>query len=194
LNARRRQLRRKFEIAVSPPDDTLWRTFEAASQQHTRRICVRAVFARRHRPPSPYRDVYESRPSSGSSGSAARRLQVELRCYLMQETHMFSGKLAAAAAVGLCLTWGSAYAGPEMLEDSQPQAAAPADVPEGVGATNDVIILELAPAQGGEAAGAEDNAAMQMLLLQLLMMQAQMEGGAGAEAQMSAPTPGMVGI
>ena len=101
---------------------------------------------------------------------------------------MFLKKLAAAG-VGLCLTWG-AYAGPEMVQDPLPQAASPADVPPNVGGTSDVIILELSPMQGG-AAGAEEMAAMQMLLLQLLMMQAEM----GGEVQMTAPTaPGLTGI
>ena len=102
---------------------------------------------------------------------------------------MISKKLAAAA-IGLCLTWGGAYAGPEMVQDPQPQAASPADIPPGIGATNDVIILELSPMQGG-AGGAEEMAAMQMLLLQLLMMQSEM----GAEMQMAPPTaPGLTGI
>ena len=97
-------------------------------------------------------------------------------------------KKLAAAGVGLCLTWG-AYAGPEMVQDPH-HAASPADIPPGIGATNDVIILELSPMQGG-AAGAEEMAAMQMLLLQLLMMQAEM----GGEVQMTAPTaPGLTGI
>ena len=102
---------------------------------------------------------------------------------------MISKKLAAAA-VGLCLTWG-AYAGPEMVQDpQQPQAASPADVPPNVGGTHDVIILELSPMQGG-AGGAEEMAAMQMLLLQLLMMQAEV----GGEMQMAPPAaPGLTGI
>jgi hypothetical protein len=66
---------------------------------------------------------------------------------------MLSKKLAAAA-VGLCLTWG-AYAGPEMVQDPQPRAASPVDVPPNVGGTSDVIILELSPIQGG-AGGAEE--------------------------------------
>jgi hypothetical protein len=103
----------------------------------------------------------------------------------LQETAMIS-KTVAAAAIGLCLTWGGAYAGPETVQDPQPQAATPAEAP-GIGGTNDVIVLEL---QGG--GGAEDVAAMQMLLLQLLMMQAEMGGG---ELQMTAPTaPGLTGI
>jgi hypothetical protein len=60
-------------------------------------------------------------------------------------------KQLAAAAIGLCLTWGGAYAGPEMAQDSQPQAASPADVPPNIGSTNDVIVLELGPMQGGPA-------------------------------------------
>ena len=100
-------------------------------------------------------------------------------------------KQLAAAAIGLCLTWGGAYAGPEVAQDSQPRAASPADVPPNIGSTNDVIVLELGPMQGGPA-GAEEMAAMQMLLLQLLMMQAEMGGG---EVQMHAPpAAGMVGI
>ena len=92
-------------------------------------------------------------------------------------------KYLAAAAAGLCLTWGGAYAGPDANQDPQPRAASPADVPEAIGATQDVIILELGPMQGGPAS-AEEMAAMQMLLLQLLMMQSEM--GAG-EVQMTAP-------
>jgi hypothetical protein len=108
----------------------------------------------------------------------------------MQETAMVSKQLAVAA-IGLCLTWGGAYAGPEMVQDPQPQAASPAGVPENVGATNDIIVLELGPMQGGPA-GAEEMAAMQMLLLQLLLMQAEMGGG---ELQMTAPpVPGLTGI
>ena len=100
-------------------------------------------------------------------------------------------KQLAAAALGLCLTWGGAHAGALMVQDSQPPAASPAEVPGGVGATNDVIILELGPMQGGPA-NAEEMAAMQMLLLQLLMMHAEM--GAG-EIQMTAPpAPGLTGI
>ena len=101
---------------------------------------------------------------------------------------MFSKKLAAAA-VGLCLTWGGAYAGPEMVQDPQANAS-PADVPLGIGGTNDVIILELGPSADGTPPGAEEMAAMQMLLLQLLMMQSEM-----APADMAAPTPpGLTGI
>lgn len=103
---------------------------------------------------------------------------------------MFSKKLAAAA-VGLCLTWGGAHAGPEMVQDpQQPQAATPEQVPPNVGGTNDVIILELGPAIGGSGSP-EEMAAMQMLLLQLLMMQSEM----GGEVQMTAPkAPGLTGI
>ena len=102
---------------------------------------------------------------------------------------MISKKLAAAA-IGLCLTWG-AYAGPGTVQDPQPRAAAPAEAPQAIGATSDIIILELGPMQGGPA-GAEEMAAMQMLLLQLLMMQSGI--GAG-ELQMNAPgTPGLTGI
>jgi hypothetical protein len=91
-------------------------------------------------------------------------------------------KTLAAAAAGLCLTWGGAYAGPD-ITDSQPPAASPGDVPEAVGATHDVIVREVGPMQGGPA-NAEDAAAMQMLLLQLLMMQSEMDGG---ETPMNAP-------
>ncbi|HEX2827339.1 MAG TPA: hypothetical protein VHP37_13405 [Burkholderiales bacterium] len=107
---------------------------------------------------------------------------------------MFAKKLAATA-VGLCLTWGSAYAGPEMVQDAQPQAGAPADVPPNVGGTNDVIILELGPSPDGTPPGPEEMAAMQMLLLQLLMMQSEMAPSAGGEMQMTAPrAPGLTGI
>jgi hypothetical protein len=100
----------------------------------------------------------------------------------MQETAMIS-KTFAAAAAGLCLAWGAAYAGPE-VQDSQPRAAAPAEVPEAAGPTNDVIVLEVGPMMQGGAASTEEAAAMQMLLLQLLMMQSEMDGG---EMQMIAP-------
>ena len=100
-------------------------------------------------------------------------------------------KVLAAAAAGLCLAWGGAYAGPDKNQDPQPQAATPAQIPEAVGATNDVIILELGPMQGGPA-NAEEMAAMQMLLLQLLMMQSEMGGG---ELQMTNPNkPVGIGI
>jgi hypothetical protein len=107
----------------------------------------------------------------------------------MQETAM-NWKVLAAAAAGLCLTWGGAYAGPaapDTTQDLQPQASSPANVPEAVGATNDIIVLELGPMQGGPAS-AEDMAAMQMLLLQLLMIQSEM-GAAGGEMPMLAPAP-----
>ena len=97
---------------------------------------------------------------------------------------MFS-KVLAAAAAGLCLTWGAAHAGPT-TQDPQPQAsspASPADSSEAIGATQDVFVLELGPMHGGRAS-AEETAAMQMLLLQLLMMQSEMGGG---EVQMMSP-------
>ena len=79
-------------------------------------------------------------------------------------------KHVAAAVAALCLVWGAAYAG---AEDAQSGT----NVPEAVGATNDVVILELGPMQGG--ASAADTAAMQMLLLQLLMMQSDVNAGDG---------------
>src|SRR4051812_14313570 len=92
---------------------------------------------------------------------------------------MFSKRLAAAA-VGLCFTLGTAYAGAEGVPGSQPEA-----VPPNTGATGDgVIILELGPSQGGPAS-AEEAAAMQMLLLQLLMQS--QGGGGGGEVQMLTP-------
>jgi hypothetical protein len=105
-------------------------------------------------------------------------------------------KVLAAAVAGLCFTYGAANAAPEAAQESAAgaQSASPADIPEAVGATNDVVILELAPMQGGAPAGAEETAAMQMLLLQLLMMQSQ-GAGDGGETLMIAPTvPGGTGI
>jgi hypothetical protein len=82
----------------------------------------------------------------------------------------------AAAATGLCMIWGAAHAGTDgLLAQAQPPAAIAGDVPEGTGATgSDVIILELGPAHS-----AEDMAAMQLLLLQLLLLQS--GGGAGPD-------------
>ena len=51
---------------------------------------------------------------------------------------MFVNKLAAAA-VGLCLTWGGAYAGPEMAQVPQPQAASP-DVPPVIPPTTHILL------------------------------------------------------
>jgi hypothetical protein len=84
----------------------------------------------------------------------------------------------AAAAAGLVLIWGAAQAGPDAVNgapaQSQPRVAAQA--PDGTGASgNDVIVLELAPTQRG--ANEEEVAAMQMLLLQLLMMQQEIGDG-----------------
>ena len=80
----------------------------------------------------------------------------------------------AVAAAGLLLIWGAAQAGPDALDGaparSQPRVGA--QVPEGVGALgNDVIVLEVAPTQ--RQASEEEVAAMQMLLLQLLILQQQ---------------------
>jgi hypothetical protein len=78
---------------------------------------------------------------------------------------MFLKRIAAAIA-GLCLICGTAHAAPEA-----------AQTPEASGATSDgVIIFELAPVQGGPASP-EEMAAMQLLLLQLLMMQPEMQSG-----------------
>ena len=89
------------------------------------------------------------------------------------------------AAAGLLLILGVAQAGPEgrQAAPARPQAGAAAEVPQASGATgSDVIILELAPRQG--QASDEEIAAMQMLLLQLLMMQQEMGSG---EVQMMRP-------
>jgi hypothetical protein len=102
----------------------------------------------------------------------------------MQETAMILKTLAAAAA-SLCLTWGGAYAGAD-IADSQPRAASPGDIPEAVGSTNDTIVREVGPMQGGPAS-AEDAAAMQMLLLQLLMMQSMQSDAGGGETPTNAP-------
>jgi hypothetical protein len=98
-------------------------------------------------------------------------------------------KPIAAAVAGLCLMWGIAQAG---NDSAQAPAAAPAEAPEAVGATNDVIIVEIGPAQGGGAASAEDLAAMQMLLLQFLLMQS--EGPGNAEVIEMPHAPSGVGI
>jgi hypothetical protein len=75
-------------------------------------------------------------------------------------------KRIAAAIAGLCLICGTAHAAPEA-----------AQTPEASGATSDgVIIFELAPGHGGPAS-AEEMAAMQLLLLQLLMMQSEVQSG-----------------
>src|SRR4051812_15754262 len=101
-----------------------------------------------------------------------------------------SSKFVAAAFAGLCFIGGAAIAGPENAQGPQPQAAAAADTPEAVGATgNDVVILEIGPATGGSTP--EENAAMQMLLLQLLLMES--EGGSVDMAPAPSATPG-VGI
>ena len=101
---------------------------------------------------------------------------------------MFSKRIAAALT-GLCLIWGTAQAGPAHTE--APQAAVPGDVPAGVGATgNDVIVLEIGPAPGAGPMSAEEMAAMQ-LLLQLLMMQSEPTGAAPMGGPMA---PGGTGI
>jgi hypothetical protein len=80
-------------------------------------------------------------------------------------------RLTAALASALLL-WGSAYA------QQRPDTA---NVPENSGATAPgVVILEL---QGAQPT-AEETLAMQLLLLQLLMMQSEAAGG---EAQIVAP-------
>src|SRR4051812_16105454 len=91
-----------------------------------------------------YVSVASARQSPRFENAMTRHEDCKLKrvLTLMQETAMVSKKLAAAA-IGLCLTWGSAYAGPETVQDPRAPAASPADVPEGVGATNDVIVLEL---------------------------------------------------
>ena len=94
---------------------------------------------------------------------------------------MFLKRIAAAIA-GLCLICGTAQAAPEA-----------AQAPEAAGATSDgVIILELAPIQGGPAS-AEEMAAVQLLLLQLLMMQSEPRSG-GETLTVPSQAPTGVGI
>jgi hypothetical protein len=103
---------------------------------------------------------------------------------------MYAKRFAAAAA-GLCLMWGTAQAGNETTE--QPSAAAPAQAPGAVGGTNGgVVVIEIGPAQGGGEPSAEDVAAMQMLLLQFLLMQS--EGAGNAEMIDRSRAPAGVGI
>jgi hypothetical protein len=83
---------------------------------------------------------------------------------------MYSRQIAAAVA-GLCLMWGTAQAGNDGAAQERNGAAAVAP-PEAVGATSDVVILELGPTHRG-GASAEESAAMQMLLLQFLLMQSE---------------------
>src|SRR5689334_19301257 len=100
-------------------------------------------------------------------------------------------KRIAAALTGLCLAWGTAFAGPSITD--APQAAVPGNVPEGVGATgNDVIVLEIGPAADGSTMSPDEVQAMQLLLLQLLMMQS--EGGGAPEMPMGAPASTGTGI
>ena len=95
-------------------------------------------------------------------------------------------KQIGAAAAGLLLLLGAVQAGSEGLQ-ARPQAGIAAEVPQGIGANgSDVIVLELAPMQG--QASDEEIAAMQMLLLQLLMMQQEMGSG---EVQMMRPNPAL---
>ena len=80
-------------------------------------------------------------------------------------------RLTAALASGLLL-WGSAYA------EQQPENTAP----DATGATGPgVVIIEVPGAQpgtpGAQQASPEDMLAMQLLLLQLLMMQAEPAAG-----------------
>jgi hypothetical protein len=77
--------------------------------------------------------------------------------------------------------WGTAQAGNERAQQERNAASAVAP-PEAVGATNDVVILELGPTQRG--ASAEESAAMQMLLLQFLLMQSE---GAGNPEMIEVP-------
>lgn len=86
-------------------------------------------------------------------------------------------RLTAALASGLLL-WGSAYA------EQQPENAAP-DGATGATAPG-VVILELqGGGPGAQQASPEEMLAMQLLLLQLLMMQG--NPGAAAESPLGAP-------
>ena len=95
---------------------------------------------------------------------------------------MNARRLTAVLASALLL-WGSAYA------QQQPDTA---NVPESTGATAPgVVIVEL----GGPSAQPtpEETLAMQMLLLQLLMMQSEAAPSAG-DVQIVAPSPTGIGI
>lgn len=116
------------------------------------------------------------------------KLAKEISVYRNAGDALMKAKQIAAALAGLCLMWGTAQAGNGNAQ--QPNAASPVEAPEAVGATNGVVILEIGPAQG--SASAEEIAAMQLLLLQLLMMQS--EGGANAEMIDVQRAPTGVGI
>lgn len=95
------------------------------------------------------------------------------------------------AAAGLVLVLGVAQAGSDSVQGApaQPRAAIAGEGPEGVGGTgSDVIVLEVGPIQG--QASEDEIAAMQMLLLQLLMMQQEM-GGNPAEIAVPTSDPGV---
>jgi hypothetical protein len=112
----------------------------------------------------------------------ARRLRFIQRSTNAGDVDMNTKQIGAAAA-GLLLVLGAAQTGSEGLQ-GRPPAGIAAEVPQGAGATgSDVIVLELAPMQG--QASDEEIAAMQMLLLQLLMMQQEMGSG---DAQMMRPS------
>ena len=83
-----------------------------------------------------------------------------------------------AALTGALLLWGSAYA------QQQPDTAA---IPDSSGATSPgIVILELQGGQGAQPT-AEETLAMQLLLLQLLMMQSEAAGSVGGEAPIAVP-------
>ena len=90
---------------------------------------------------------------------------------------MKSKRLTAALTSALLL-WSTAYA-------EEPKAPGPADA---TGATGPgVLMLELQGSQPGAQASPEELLAMQMLLLQLLMLQAE---PSGSEIQIISPTTG----
>ena len=87
---------------------------------------------------------------------------------------MKARKQIAAAAAGLVLIWGAAYAGSDAPSNAPAQSRSDAatEVPPNVGGTgNDVIVLEITPTPGQPQPSEEEVAALQMLLLQLLMQQ-----------------------
>ena len=86
-------------------------------------------------------------------------------------------RLTAALASGMLL-WGSAYA-EQQPENTAPDAATGSSGPG-------IVILELqGGAPGAQQASPEEMLAMQLLLLQLLMMQA--DPGMAADAPLGAP-------